>query len=68
MKIDKKFPVYVSKNTFEIHSDLLLIEKEVQPHHVLIKDFKTFMYNQHCIMTENTLAVNVCKLLALHKY
>ena len=43
---ENKFPIYVSKNTFKKHVDLLLIEEEGKSQYVLIKDFNTFMYNQ----------------------
>ena len=38
---EEKFPIYISKK---------ILEEEGQSHHVLIKDFSTFMYNQtlHC--------------------
>ena len=42
----EKFPIYVSKNTFERHGDLLLIKKENQPYYALIKVFNTFLYKQ----------------------
>ena len=42
----EKFPVFVSKNTFKRHVDLLLIEEEGQSLYVLVKDFSTFIYNQ----------------------
>ena len=45
MKIDKN-SVYISKNTFKRHIDLLLIEEKDQFHILLSKDFNTFMYNQ----------------------
>ena len=41
----EKYPVYVSKNTFKRHVDLLLIKEEGKKHYVLIKDFNTFMYD-----------------------
>ena len=37
--------VYISKNTFKTHVDLLLKEEEEQCHYDLFKDFSTLMYN-----------------------
>ena len=46
VKKTEKFPIYVSKTTFKIYVNLLLIEKKGQSHYVLIKDFNIFIYNQ----------------------
>ena len=43
MKIAKKYPVYVSKNTFKRHVELLLIGEESKRHYVLNENFNTFM-------------------------
>ena len=40
------YPIYLSKDEFEDHMDLLLITKDEKKHYVLIKDFNKFMYNQ----------------------
>ena len=40
------FPIYVSKEKFEDHMELLLITKDENKHYILIKDFNTFMFNQ----------------------
>ena len=40
-----KYQIYVSKNTFKRHVDLLLIREEGKRHFVLIKKFKTFMHD-----------------------
>ena len=40
------YPIYVSKEKFEDHIELLLITKDENKHYVLIKDFNKFMYNQ----------------------
>ncbi|KAL9967825.1 hypothetical protein ACROYT_G026122 [Oculina patagonica] len=40
------YPIYISKETFEDHMELLLITNETKQHYVLIKDFNKFMYNQ----------------------
>ena len=43
----EKHPIYVSKKFSEEKHffDLLLIVKEEKRHHVLMKDFNTFMYD-----------------------
>ena len=40
------FPIHISKEKFEDQMNLLLITRDEKKHHVLIKDFNTFMYNQ----------------------
>ena len=40
------YPIYVSKEKFEDHAELLLITKDENKHYVLIKDFNKFMYQQ----------------------
>ena len=40
------YPIYVSKEKYEDHMELLLITKYENKHYVLIKDFNKFMYNQ----------------------
>ena len=40
------YPIYVSKEKFEDHIELLLITKDENQHYVLIKDFNKFMYQQ----------------------
>ena len=40
------YPIYVSKEKFEDHIELLLITKDENKHDVLIKDFNKFMYQQ----------------------
>ena len=40
------FPIHISKETFEDQMNLLLITKDEKKHHILIKDFNAFMYNQ----------------------
>ena len=40
-----KYQIYVSKNTFKRHVDLLLIREEGKRHFVLIKKSKTFMHD-----------------------
>jgi len=42
----QKCPIYISKEKFEDHLNLLLITNEEKQHYVLIKDFNQFMYNQ----------------------
>ena len=40
------YPVYISKEKFEDHMELLLITENEKNHYVLIKDFNKFMYNK----------------------
>ena len=40
------YPIYVSKEKYEDHMELLLVMKDENKHYVLIKDFSKFMYNQ----------------------
>lgn len=40
------YPMYVSKERFDDHLNLLLITNEDKQHYLLIKDFDRFMYNQ----------------------
>ena len=40
------YPIYISKEKYEDHIELLLITKDENKHYVLIKDFNKFMYNQ----------------------
>ena len=40
------YPIYISKEKFEDHIELLLITKDENKHYVLIKDFNKFMYQQ----------------------
>ena len=40
------YPIYVSKEKFEDHMELLLITEDKNKHYVLIKDFNRFMFNQ----------------------
>ena len=40
------YPIYVSKEKYEDHMELLLITKDENSHYVLIKDFNKFKYNQ----------------------
>ena len=40
------YPIYVSKEKFKDHIELLLIMKDENKHYVLIKDFNKFMYQQ----------------------
>ena len=39
-------PIYVSKEKYENHIEMLLITKDEKKHYVLIKDFNKFMFNQ----------------------
>ena len=40
------YPIYVSKEKYDNHMNLLLITEDKNTHYVLIKDFNRFMYNQ----------------------
>ena len=40
------FPIHISKETLKDQMNLLLVTEDEKKHHVLIKDFNTFMYNQ----------------------
>ena len=40
------YPIYISKEKYEDHMELLLITKDENKHYVLIKDFNKFMRNQ----------------------
>ena len=42
----QKFPIYISKEKYQDHMELLLITKGKNKHYVLIKDFNKFMFNQ----------------------
>jgi hypothetical protein len=40
------YPIYISKEKFKNHMNLLLITENEKHHYVLIKDFNKFMYHQ----------------------
>ena len=40
------YPIYISKEKFENHMELLLITNDENKHYVFIKDFNNFMYKQ----------------------
>lgn len=40
------YPIYVSKEKYKNHMELLLITEKENKHYVLIKDFNRFMYNK----------------------
>ena len=42
----QKYPIYVSKEKYKDHINMLLITENENKHYVLIKDFNKFMYNQ----------------------
>ena len=42
----QKFPIYISKEKFTDHMELLLITEGENNHYVLMKDFNKFMFNQ----------------------
>ena len=43
---NQTYPIYVSKEKYEDHMELLLITKDENKHYVLIKDFNRFMFNK----------------------
>ena len=45
-KDKEPYPIYLSKEKYEDHMELLLITKDENSHYVLIKDFNKFKYNQ----------------------
>ena len=45
-ELKQPYPIYVSKEKYQDHMELLLITKGENKHYVLIKDFNKFMYNQ----------------------
>ena len=42
----QKFPIYISKEKFTDHMELLLITEGENKHYILIKDFNKFMFSQ----------------------
>ena len=62
-----QYPVYVSKDNFKRHVYILLIEKEVKRHSVLIKDFNPFTYNCTLYRGTNHFIVIIYKLLVQEK-
>ena len=42
----QKFPIYISKEKYQDHMELLFITEGENKHYVLIKDFNKFMFNQ----------------------
>ena len=51
------YPLYISKENYDNHMELLLISDETKKHYVLIKDFNRLMYNQ----TKHKNKKNFCK-------
>ena len=45
-ELKQPFPIYVSKEKYQDHMELLMITKGENKHYVLMKDFNKFMYNQ----------------------
>ena len=45
-ELGQPYPIYISKEKYQDHMELLLITKGENKHYVLIKDFNKFMYNQ----------------------
>ena len=53
-KSNGKYSIYLSKNTFKRHFDLLLIRDKCKIHYVLNKDFNTFT-DRHTLQRERKL-------------
>ena len=49
----QKFPIYISKEKYQDHMELLLITEGENKHYVLIKDFNKFMFRQTKHVTKN---------------
>ena len=47
------FPIYISKEKYQDHMELLLITEGENKHYVLIKEFNKFMFRQTNMNTEN---------------
>ena len=45
-ELKQPYPIYVSKEKYQDHMELLMITKGEKKHYVLMKDFNKFMYNQ----------------------
>ena len=45
-ELEQPYPIYVSKEKYQDHMELLLITKGENKHYVLMKDFNKFTYNQ----------------------
>ena len=56
------YPIYISKEKYEKHMELLLITEDKDKHYVLIKDFNKFMHN----ITKNHHRQHFCMHCLLH--
>ena len=45
-ELKQPYPIYISKEKYSDHMELLMITKGEKKHYVLMKDFNKFMYNQ----------------------
>ena len=64
----QKFPIYISKEKYQDHMELLLITEGKNKHYVLIKDFNKFMFNQTKHEHKNTFVCIACSALAGKMY
>ena len=79
-ELKQPYPVYVSKEKYHDHMELLLMTKGENKHYVLMKDFNKFMYNQtkhgnkkhfcmHCLQCfsrEDVLAEHIPNCIAIN--
>ena len=62
------YPIYVSKEKYEDHMELLHVTKDENKHYVLIKDFNKFMYNQTKHKERKNFLCTVYNVSALKEY
>ena len=62
------YPIYVSKEKYEDHMELLLITDDEDEHYVLIKDFNKFMYNKAKHKEKSIFVCTVCNVSVLEGY
>ena len=62
------YPIYISKEKYEKHMELLLITEDENKHYVLIKDFNRFMFNQTNMSIGSTSVCIVFSVSVLKKY
>ena len=79
-ELGQPYPIYVSKEKYQDHMELLLITKGENKHYVLMRDFNKFMYNQtkhghkkhfcmHCLQCfsrEDVLAEHIPNCIAIN--
>lgn len=62
------YPVYISKEKFKNHIELLLITEGENKHYLLLKDFNKFMFHKLNIIIENTSVCIVYNASVLKKF